>query len=94
MSRIAKTIPRRSRTLTVSLVHREWGKPHRRQHCWVPLLRLNGNWLAGLGFVAGTKVNVEIAGETLTLRSVQSPAEPSHANGLTAATRIESRHNC
>ena len=46
-----------TRTLTVSSLYREWGELHRKKECIVPSIRLNGKWLAALGFVSGEKIS-------------------------------------
>jgi hypothetical protein len=55
------------RTLTVSSSYREWGQPHRKKQCSVPSIRLNGKWLATLGFVLGQKLSVVTNGTTITI---------------------------
>jgi hypothetical protein len=56
-----------TRTLTVSSLYREWGRQHRKNQCVVPSIRLNGKWLATLGFVVGQKVGVVTNGTTITI---------------------------
>src|SRR6266571_2744487 len=56
-----------ARTLTVSGLYREWGQQHRKNQCIVPSIRLNGKWLATLGFVLGQKLSVVTNGTTITI---------------------------
>jgi hypothetical protein len=49
---------RGQRTLTVSTLHRQWGEAYRKNDCCVPNIRLNGKWLAALGFTPGQKIRV------------------------------------
>jgi len=56
-----------ARTLTVSSLYREWGEPHRKNGCVVPSIRLNGKWLADLGFVSGEKISVSTNGTAITI---------------------------
>ena len=56
-----------ARTLTVSSLYREWGQSHRKKECTVPSIRLNGKWLAALGFVSGEKISVETNGTAITI---------------------------
>jgi len=58
----------RQRILTVSTLFRQWGT-HRKSECVVPSVRLNGKWLAALGFVPGQKIRVIPNGSTITIRS-------------------------
>jgi hypothetical protein len=58
------------RTLTVSLLHRQWGEMHRKNECIVPSIRLNGKWLAALGFAPGQKVRVINNGAIITIAPV------------------------
>jgi hypothetical protein len=51
------------RTLTVSSLYREWGG----NECIVPSIRLNGKWLAALGFVSGQKISVATNGTAITI---------------------------
>ena len=44
---------RGQRTLTVSSLLRQWGVGHRKNECSVPSIRLNGKWLAALGYQPG-----------------------------------------
>jgi hypothetical protein len=55
------------RTLTVSSLFRQWGDVHRKNECCVPSIRLNGKWLAALGFVPGQKVRAISTGSIITL---------------------------
>jgi hypothetical protein len=55
------------RTLTVSSLCREWGQQHRRKECVVPSIRLNGKWLAALGFISGEKISVATNGTAITI---------------------------
>jgi hypothetical protein len=48
----------RMRTLTVSSLHRQWGRAHCKDECIVPSIRLNGKWLAALGLEPGQRVRV------------------------------------
>jgi len=61
---------KRIRTLTVSRLYREWGEPHHKGECVVPSIRLNGRWLAALGFEPGQKIRVTTNGATLTLAPI------------------------
>lgn len=56
-----------ARTLTVSSLYREWGQQHRKKECIVPSIRLNGKWLATLGFVRGQRISVVAKGTTITI---------------------------
>jgi hypothetical protein len=58
------------RMLTVSSLHRESGPSHRRSHSVVPSIRLNGKWLAALGFGSGQKVRVGTNGSIITIAPV------------------------
>jgi hypothetical protein len=58
------------RTLTVSTLYREWGKSHRKNDCCVPNIRLNGKWLAALGFACGQKVRVVTNGSIITIAPI------------------------
>jgi hypothetical protein len=58
------------RTLTVSSLHRQWGAAHRKNECCVPSIRLNGKWLAALGFASGQKVRVITNGSIITIASI------------------------
>jgi hypothetical protein len=62
-----------TRILTVSKVHREWGADNRRKYQTVPALRLNGNWLANIGFAAGQKVRVIANVHSITIAHVAAP---------------------
>jgi Toxin SymE, type I toxin-antitoxin system len=62
-----------TRILTVSNVHREWGADNRRKYQSVPALRLNGNWLAKIGFVAGQRVRVIASVHSITIAHVAAP---------------------
>ena len=65
------------RTLTVSSLYREWGQQHRKKECIVPSIRLNGKWLATLGFVRGQKLSVETNGTAITItRSAEAKRSP------------------
>jgi hypothetical protein len=55
------------RTLTVSSLYRQWGEEHRKNECCVPSIRLNGKWLAALGFVQGQKIRVVANGSIITI---------------------------
>jgi len=55
---------RGQRTLTVSSLLRQWGVGHRKNECSVPSIRLNGKWLAALGFACGQKVRVVTNGQS------------------------------
>ena len=66
---------RTMRTLTVSSLHREWGEPHCKKECVVPSIRLNGNWLAALGFTPGQKIRVITNGAIVTLAPVSFESE-------------------
>ena len=57
------------RTLTVSSLYRQWGA-HRKSECVVPSVRLNGKWLAALGFVPGQKIRVIANGSIITIAPV------------------------
>jgi hypothetical protein len=57
----------RQRTLTISSLHRQWGSAHRKNECCVPSIRLNGKWLAALGFASGQKVRVMTNGSIITI---------------------------
>ncbi len=59
------------RTLTVSTLYRQWGEAHRKNQCCVPSLRLNGKWLAALGFAPGQKVHVVTDGAIITIAPVR-----------------------
>jgi hypothetical protein len=67
-----------ARTLTVSSLHREWGQPHRKNECVVPSIRLNGKWLASLGFVSGQQIRVITNGAIITLAPVSFDSELRH----------------
>jgi type I toxin-antitoxin system toxin SymE len=56
-----------ARTLTVSSLYRERGKQHRKKECIVPSIRLNGKWLAALGFVLEQKLSVVANGTMITI---------------------------
>lgn len=58
--------PRGQRTLTVSSLYRQWGG-HCKSECVVPSVRLNGKWLAALGFVPGQKIHVIANGSIITI---------------------------
>jgi hypothetical protein len=58
------------RTLTVSTLHRQWGDAHSKNECCVPSIRLNGKWLAALGFACGQKIRVVTNGSIITLAPV------------------------
>jgi hypothetical protein len=58
------------RTLTVSRLLRQWGAAHRKNECVVPSIRLNGKWLAAIGFVPGEKVRVVTNSSTITIAPV------------------------
>jgi hypothetical protein len=60
----------RQRTLTVSTLHRQWSQRHRKGECTVPSIRLNGKWLAALGFLPGQKIRVVTNGSILTIAPV------------------------
>jgi hypothetical protein len=66
-----------ARTLTVSSLYREWGEPHRKNECVVPSIRLNGKWLATLGFVLGQKLSVVTNGTTITITQLGLTAKIS-----------------
>jgi hypothetical protein len=59
------------RTLTVSSLLRQWGVAHRKNECSVPSIRLNGKWLAALGFACGQKVRVVTNGSIITIAPVR-----------------------
>jgi hypothetical protein len=59
------------RTLTISSLLRQWGAPHRKNECCVPSIRLNGKWLAALGFVPGEKIRVVTNGSIITIAPVR-----------------------
>jgi len=59
------------RTLTVSTVHREWGTTCRRQHSYVPALRLNGQWLRSVGFAPGQRVQVILGAGTIVIAALE-----------------------
>jgi hypothetical protein len=63
------------RTLTVSRLYREWGDFHWRRECPVPAVRLNGKWLAALGFEPGQKIRVTTNGATITLAPISFESE-------------------
>jgi hypothetical protein len=65
----------RTRTLTVSSLHREWGEAHRKRECVVPSVRLNGKWLSSLGIVPGQKIRVITNGAIITLAPVNFERE-------------------
>ena len=65
----------RMRTLTVSRLYREWGEPHRKRECVVPAVRLNGKWLAALGFEPGQKIRLTTNGATITLAPISFESE-------------------
>jgi hypothetical protein len=69
---------RRKRTLTVSSLHRQWGAAHRKNECIVPSIRLNGKWLAVLGFASGQKVRVVTNGSIITIAPVAFDRELHH----------------
>ena len=54
------------RILTVSTVHREYGRT-RTKHSWVPALRVNGQWLGRLGFAPGQKVRLKMGQGTILI---------------------------
>jgi hypothetical protein len=54
------------RTLTVSSLYRQRGV-HRKSECVVPSVRLNGRWLAALGFVPGQKIRVIANNSTIVI---------------------------
>jgi type I toxin-antitoxin system toxin SymE len=58
------------RTLTVSTLLRQWGEAHRKNETAVPSIRLNGKWLAALGFAPGQKIRVITNGSITTLAPV------------------------
>jgi hypothetical protein len=58
------------RTLTVSTLLRQWSHKHRKNETVVPSIRLNGKWLAALGFVPGQKIRVITNGSIITLAPV------------------------
>ena len=58
------------RTLTVSTLYRQWGEMHHKNECTVPSIRLNGKWLAALGFVPGEKIRVVTSGSIITIAPV------------------------
>jgi hypothetical protein len=58
------------RRLTVSALLRQWGPSHRRSEDVVPSIRLNGKWLAALGFAPGQKIRVLIDGATIIIAPV------------------------
>jgi Toxin SymE, type I toxin-antitoxin system len=60
---------RGQRTLTVSTLHRQWGV-HRKNECCVPSIRLNGKWLAAVGFAPGKKIRVVTNGSIITIAPV------------------------
>lgn len=62
----------RTRVLTVSTVHREWGAAWRRQHSYVPALRLNGQWLRTVGFAPGQKVRLTVGAGTIVIAALDS----------------------
>jgi hypothetical protein len=64
-----------ARTLTVSSLYREWGQQHRRKKCVVPSIRLNGKWLAALGFLSGEKISVATNGTGITITPLANNAE-------------------
>jgi hypothetical protein len=63
------------RTLTVSSLHRQWGEAHRKNECCVPSIRLNGKWLAALGFASGQKIRVVTNGSIITIAPVAFDSE-------------------
>ena len=65
----------RQRTLTVSSLHRQWGEAHRKNETAVPSIRLNGKWLAALGFVPGQKIHVVTNGSIITIAPVAFDSE-------------------
>jgi hypothetical protein len=68
----------RTRTLTVSSLHREWGERHRKRECVVPSIRLNGKWLSTLGIAPGQKIRVVTNGAIITLAPVAFENELCH----------------
>jgi hypothetical protein len=66
------SISNRTRILTVSTVHREWGAVWR-QHSYVPALRLNGEWLRKAGFAPGQKVQVTLGVGTIVIAVLRLP---------------------
>jgi Toxin SymE, type I toxin-antitoxin system len=60
--------------MTVSTVHREWGAMCRRQHSYVPALRLNGEWLRKAGFAAGKKVQVSVRAGMIVITTLVLPS--------------------
>lgn len=58
-----------------------------RQHRVVPLLRLNGAWLADLGFDIGQEVEIEVEKGRLTLRAIGPEIHPATAASARAALR-------
>jgi hypothetical protein len=77
------TTKSKMRTLTVSKLYREWGAQHRKKQCAVPSIRLNGKWLATLGFVLGQTLSVATNGTTITITPL----------GLTAKRSSGGEHN-
>src|SRR5260370_16267073 len=74
------------RTLTVSSLFRQWGDAHRKNECIVPSIRLNGKWLASLGFVSGQKIRVITNGAIITLAPVSfATTENERASGCPAS---------
>jgi hypothetical protein len=71
-----------TRTLTVSSLYRQWGEPHRKRECIVPSIRLNGQWLAALGFVSGKKISVATNGTAITITPFQDEGERIAIDGI------------
>jgi hypothetical protein len=61
------------RTLMVSTLYRQWGGAHQKNECSVPSIRLNGKWLAALGFASGQKVRVVTNGSIITIAQHSRP---------------------
>jgi len=55
----------------------EWQKRDRRPDTFHPLIRLSGQWLEGLGFPLGSRVEVEAAPGRLVLTALPDPVPAS-----------------
>jgi hypothetical protein len=75
-----EAVNKKTRTLTVSRLYREWGEFYRKRQCIVPSIRLNGKWLTSLGIVPGQKIRVITNGAIISLVPMGSDATGNDLN--------------